>query len=96
MMVKCFLSDLAPAFFERFGRRQHLHQGFGRAAGFGDGDEMRLLEIEALQRRVPARRDRDCRGIPRTARVVFAQRRQRLAAQAASRRCPAPRRSSCP
>ena len=67
---------------QRVRRRQHLHQGFGGAAGFGDGDEMRLLEIEALQRRCPRRRDRDCRGIPHKGLVHFAQRGQRLAAQA--------------
>ncbi len=54
MMVKCFFSVLDARLLQRVGRRQNLHQGFGGAARFGDGDEVRLLQIEALQRLGPA------------------------------------------
>ena len=67
--------------FQRVSRAQYLTQRLRRAARLGDGDEVGLLQVEALQRRHPGK------GIGIVVEfderlLHFPQRRQRLPAQA--------------
>ena len=95
MMVKCFLSDLTPAFFKASAAVSTCI----KVSAVPPDLEMAMKCVFLRSKRLsaaPRKKDRDCRGIPRTERLL---RRSAVSAWPPrdwSRRCPAPPRVFMP